>query len=109
MKKTIVIVAIVLVAAVFLISFSVFDKHTVAVVHEEYLAEPLERFYRAGETVTVKVDNSDPGSTFHILVNGQRHTPADSNDQYLTFTFTMPYKDVILYIERIPVPTGIAP
>jgi len=84
-------------------------EYMVAVANPEYLYEPLEQTYTPGETVAVKVALRVTNTTYHLLVNGERIKPTDADPSYLTFTFTMPAKMVILEVVEIPVPIPTLP
>lgn len=76
-------------------------KYGLTVNGSELLYEQLEESYKAGEEVVVKVKITPHENTVAYLDSIPLARAKSSQDEYFTFSFTMPNKTAVLSIENI--------
>ena len=74
------------------------DYHAINVTSDGHCSVDVKNWAYCGEDVTIKLSNFDAGYAFSYLkVNGEYVTPYGFNG-YLSYTFTMPHKDVAIEV-----------
>lgn len=106
MKKHSIIISFVLTMILVAASVSFFGcnskkQYSLSVSGSELLYEDLKDSYKAGEEVTVKVKITPHENTVAYLDMDPLARTKSSQDNYFTFTFTMPDKSAVLSIENI--------
>lgn len=92
--------AILIVSSLSFFGCSEEQEYSLSVTGSELLYEELKDGYKAGEKVTVKVKITPHVNTVAYLDLLPLTRTKNSQDDYLTFTFTMPDKSAVLNIEN---------
>lgn len=104
MKKQSIFLSILLTVIFFAASFSLYgckeEKYRLAVVGSELLYEELEDSFSAYEEVTVKVKITPDKNTVAYLDGVQLVRTKSTQNDFYTFTFTMPQRTAYLIIEN---------
>ena len=78
--------------------YPVYDYHAINVTSDGHCTVDVKNWAYCGEYVTINLSNFDAGYAFSYLkVNGEFVKPYGFNG-YLSYTFTMPHKDVAIEV-----------